>query len=118
MNNSSDTLLFTSAALLDFLSSIDELSEYDIGIESSGNNIQCKIGNSVYQINSSDAEIVDVDEETVDEVNDITESAYEELDEDYYRTDQQPIESGIIKEAIKTLLLGGMVRLSAKILRK
>ena len=118
MNNSSDTLLFTSAALLDFLSSIDELSEYDIGIEFSGNNIQCKIGDSVYQIDSSDAEIVDVDEETVDEVNDITESAYEELDEDYNRTDQQPIQSGIIKEAIKTLLLGGMVRLSAKILRK
>lgn len=115
MNESMNTLLFTPAALLDFLSSIDELKDFDIGItESSSGDIQVQIGESIYNVDTSQATEVEVDEEVVDQVDEANEEAYDELDVDT----QDDVEGGIIKEALKTLLVGGLVRMGVKVLKE
>lgn len=115
MNEPMNTLLFTPAALLDFLSSIDELKDFDIGItESSGEDIQVQIGESTYSVDTSQATEVEVDEDVIDQVDEANEEAYDELDVDT----QEGVEGGIIKEALKTLLVGGLVRMGAKVLKE
>ena len=115
MNESLNTILFTPAALLDFLSSIDELKDVDVGItESPEGDIQVQIGDSIYNVDTSQATEVEVDEEVVDQVDEANEEAYDELDVDT----QDDVEGGIIKEALKTLLVGGLVRMGAKVLKE
>lgn len=115
MNESMNMLLFTPAALLDFLSSIDEFKDFDIGItESSSGDIQVQIGESTYNVDTSQATEIEVDEEAIDQVDEANEEAYDELDVDT----QEDVEGGIIKEALKTLLVGGLVRMGAKVLKE
>lgn len=115
MNESLNTILFTPAALLDFLSSIDELKDVDVGItESPEGDIQVQIGDSIYNVDTSQATEVEVDEEVVDQVDEANDEAYDELDADA----QDEVEGGIIKEALKTLLVGGLVRMGAKVLKE
>lgn len=115
MNESLNTILFTPAALLDFLSSIDELKDVDVGItESPEGDIQVQIGDSIYNVDTSQATEVEVDEEVVDQVDEANEEAYDELHADT----QDEVEGGIIKEALKTLLVGGLVRMGAKVLKE
>lgn len=113
-----DSILFTPASLLDFLSSIDELKDLDVGLtETIDGNIQIQIGSSIYEIDTSNATDVSVDESVVDTVDDVNQSTYEDLDETYDSNALDDIEGGLIKEALKTLLIGGMVRLGAKMLK-
>ncbi len=113
-------LLFTPASLLDFLRQIDELSDKDIAVDENESSIKVTIGDSVYEINKGDAEDVEVEPETVDEVAEINETAYEEIDDIEYNevTDEEVVEGGLISEALKTLAVGGLVRLTGKILGK
>lgn len=114
-------ILLTSASLLDFLRQIDELSDKDIILNEDDSAITVTIGDSTYSINKSDAEEVEVPDEVVDEVAEINESTFEELDDVEYTqeaTDEEPVEGGIISEALKTLAVGGMVRLTSKLLGK
>lgn len=113
-------ILFTTASLLDFLQQIEELSDKDIIVNEDGNAITITIGESTYSINKSDAEDVEVEPEVVDEVAEINENTYEELDDVEYSEigEDEVVEGGIIKEALKTLLVGGMVRLTSKLLGK
>ena len=113
-------ILFTPAALLDFLQQIDELSDKDIIVDENGSSITVTIGDSTYEIRKGDAEEVEVEPETVDEVAEINESTYEELDDVEYTEldDEEVVEGGLIKETLKTLAVGGMVRLTSKLLGK
>ena len=116
-----DEILLTPASLLDFLCQIDELADYGISVEDAGGSITVKIGQSVYTIDKADAQLVEVPDEVVEEVSDINELTYEELqDVEYEQTsdipDDSPIEAGIISEILKTLAVGGMVRLTGKVL--
>lgn len=114
-------ILFTSASLLDFLQQIDELSDKDIIVDEDGSTITVTIGESTYAISKSDAEEVEVEPEVVEEVADITESTFEELDDvEYTETaeGEDTVEGGIISETLKTLAVGGMVRLTSKLLGK
>ena len=114
-----DNIVFTSASLIDLLSKIDELQEYDIGIsETIDGDIQLSIGESTYLIDTESAADISVEESVVDAVEDINVEAYENLDESIdVDTESEPIESGIVKSIAKSLLLGGMIRLSAKLLK-
>lgn len=112
-------ILFTTASLLDFLQQIDELSDKDIILNEDDSAITVTIGESTYTINKNDAEEVEVPDEVVDEVADITDEAYAELGEDGVEVDnldEEPVEGGIISELLKTLAVGGMVRLTGKVL--
>lgn len=120
-----EQLLFTSAAVLDLLSSIDELADKDIHLSENDNNVTIQIGESEYAIADRNAVDVEVPPEVVDEVDEITSDAFEELSADGVDVDleddtyaDEVVEGGPIKQIAKTLLLGGMLRLSAKLLQK
>ena len=113
-------ILFTPAALLDFLRQIDELSDKDIIVDENETAITVTIGNSTYNIEKNDAEEVEVEDEVVDEIATINETTYEEIDDIEYEeiSDEEVVEGGLITEALKTLAVGGLVRLTGKILGK
>ena len=113
-------ILLTPAALLDFLRQVDELADKDIILDEDGSAITVTIGNSTYTINKSEAEEVEVPDDVVDEVAEINENTYSEIDDiEYDETgDGEVVEGGLIKEALKTLAVGGLVRLAGKIMGK
>ena len=114
-----DTILFTPASLIDLLSKIEELSNLDVGIaETPDGDIQLTVGDSVYSIDTASAAEVSVDPNAVEEVEAAGAEAYSQLDESIDVTsDETAVQSGVLKELAKSLLLGGMIRLSAKILK-
>lgn len=114
-----DEILFTSAAVLEFLSKIDELKDKDLSIDKTINDkIQITIGDSVYEISDDNATTVEVPEESLYEISDATVDAYEELLDEQSEIVQEisteetteNIEGGIIKELAKDLMLGGLIR--------
>jgi len=114
-------ILLTPAALLDFLRQVEELSDKDINLSETGNSLTVTIGNSAYDIDLNKAEDVEVPEEVLDEVSDIADETYAELGEDGVEIDnpdEEPVEGGLITEALKTLAVGGLVRLTGKLLGK
>ena len=112
------TLLLTPASLVDFLSQIDELSEKSISLNSDNGYIEVSIGEATYRIRPQDEVNVPVSVDDIDEVNDAADDTYDELVDNGYIENSDEIESGLIKELIKTLAIGGMVRLAAKKLKK
>lgn len=122
-----EEILFTSAAILDLLSQIDELADKDLHIDKTiDDKIQLTIGSSVYEISNEPNTTIEVSDETIDDITEATVDAYQELldrpieyksdiseDNDSVTQipeDAEPIQGGIIKEAVKSLLLGGMIR--------
>lgn len=103
-------LVFTPAALLDVLQQISELSEYPISITETDSVVQLKIGDSEYTINTQDAEVVEVPKTAVQAIKDVNDETYEQLDS------PDNVEAGLLKEIAKTLLVGGLVRLTTKLL--
>ena len=112
-----DQLVFTSASILDLLSSIDELKDKNINLTETESGISITIGESTYEINTADAVEVEVDEEVVQEIDEVTSEAYSELSDNGVDV-QDEVEGGPIKEIIKTLMLGGMVKMTANMLKK
>lgn len=115
-----DEILLTPAALLDFLRQVDELADKDIILDENDSSITVTIGDSTYSIAKSDAEQIEVPDEVVDEVSEINENTYNEIDDiEYSEADgDETVEGGLLKEALKTLAVGGLVRLTAKLLGK
>lgn len=112
-----DELLFTSASILDLLSSIDELKDKNINLTETASGISITIGESTYEIDTANAVEVEVDEEVVEEIDEVTSEAYSELSDNGVDV-QDEVEGGPIKELIKTLMLGGMVKMTANMLKK
>lgn len=112
------TLLLTPASLVDFLSQIDELAEKSISLNSDNGYIEVSIGEATYRIRPQDEVNVPVSVDDIDEVNEAADDTYDELVDNGYVENSDEIESGLIKELIKTLAIGGMVRLAAKKLKK
>lgn len=105
-----EEVVFTSAGLVDLLSQIDELSDKDINLNDTDGNITLSIGGTSYSIKKP-TDVVEVSEQALSEISDIADEAIADMDS------YDPVESGVIKEALKTLLVGGAVRLVAKILK-
>ena len=70
--------VFTTAALLDLLSQIDELSEYEITINEVGGAVTLSIGDSTYKI-AKPTEQVKIPEKALAEVSAINDGAYESI---------------------------------------
>lgn len=106
-------IIFTPASLLEILNQLDELKEYNISVtETLDGNLQIEIGDSVYQVDTDNLEEIKVPEEVVDTVEDINEETYEELiDSNEFESTEEVVEGGFLKEAIKSLLLGGAIKL-------
>lgn len=114
-------ILLTPAALLDFLRQVDELADKDISVDETGSTLTVTIGESSYGIDLNQAETVEVPDEVVDEVADVADEAYADLGEagvDVTDADEDVVEGGLISEALKTLAVGGLVRLAGKIMGK
>lgn len=113
-----DEIVFTPAAVLDLLTQIEELEGYEIGIKDGvSDKLQVTVGESVYTIDTNNVAEVHVDESTVNDVEDVNQDAYSSMS-DSGEVELEPINSGIIKQFAKTLLVGGLVRLTSKILSK
>lgn len=116
-----DEILLTPAALLDFLRQVDELADKDIAVDETGSTITVTIGESTYGIDLNQAEDIEVPDEVVEEVSDVADTAYTELGGagvEFTEIEEDVVEGGLIKEALKTLAVGGLVRLTAKLLGK
>ena len=106
-------VLYTSAAVVDLLSQISELQGKTIDINETDNQAVITIDDTEYTIPYNNATEIEVDDSVIDEVADITDTAYDELDE----STSEDITSGILKELAKTLFVGGLVRLTGKLLK-
>lgn len=115
MNNQ---LLFTPSAVLDMLIQIDELKNVDIGIsETLDGKLQLTVGESEYIIEPSDLQTtLNINDTDLENIEQLSEDTYQELASDgqIELDPSEPVESGIIKELAKTLLVGGLVRLAGK----
>ena len=105
-------LLLTSVSLFDILSQIPELSGCKIDVSDTGTSISIKIDDNAYVVKSSSNDIVSAPESVVQDVSEIVDTEYSKSDS------SENIESGVLKEIVKTLAVGGLVRLSAKLLSK
>lgn len=111
-------LVFTSAAIIDLLSSIEELKDYQIGVtETLDGGLQVQVGDSIYVIESEAITEVETAQRVVEQIDEINTTAYEDMEEKYEMEVTDTVESGIIKELAKTLLIGGVVRMAAKTLK-
>lgn len=99
-----DTLILTPSALFSFLSQIPELSGKEIQVQDNGSSIKVSIGDAQYVL-QPDTVLSEVDAEVVDAIDEINEDGY-------VTAEDQPVEGGLIKELIKTLAIGGLVRLT------
>lgn len=109
------TYVLTPSALFAFLTQVEELDGQNIGISEDEGVLTIYIGNSEYKLRGSEDSEVKVDAEVVDEIKDINEDCYEEVDNEEV---DEPVEGGIIKELAKTLLIGGLVRLTKNAIMK
>jgi len=121
--------LFTPAALLSLLLQIEELKNQSvIGVdEDEDGNITVTIGESKYILeNSSAMSYVIAPPATVKEIEVYNRRSYEDIlndidsgviDSESLVVMPDTVEAGIIKEVLKTLLIGGLVRLTGKLLR-
>lgn len=115
MNN----VVFTPASVLSLLTKIDELKDVNIGMtETMDGKLQLSVGESVYELELEVDTSVQVDDSVVDKIEDVNQQTYEDLAEDGEVELQEEVTGGVLKEIAKTLLLGGMVRLTGKMLRE
>lgn len=112
-----DMLILTPSALISFLSEIEELKDLELEISEGSDTIDVRIGKSVYTLQSLFDSTVEVDQETIDDISDINEEGYTELEnslgeEGLVEIEGDLVQAGVIKELIKTLAIGGLVRLT------
>ena len=116
-NKENDMLVLTPSALLAFLTNIEELKDLDISMQEDADKIEIQIGDGSYILESPESSEVEIDEMAVNEIDDLNEEGYDELADDAdveYLEDVEGdrVNGGIIKELIKTLAVGGLVRLT------
>ena len=116
-NESDQQIVFTPAAVLDLLSQIEELSDVPVGIaETLDDKIQITVGDSVYVLDCSSETSIAVEPDVIDTLGEANFEAYQDLlDSNAVEyVEDEPVTGGIIKEGIKSLLLGGMIRFASK----
>lgn len=112
--NENSKLVLTPSGLIAFLSQIEELDGKDslaISEADDGSGLTIYIGDSTYRLQPEFDSEIEVSSEVVDEIADIDDSGYDDLGDDFEEVDED-IEGGILKELIKTLAIGGLVRMT------
>ena len=105
-------ILLTPSGLLGFLNEIEELKDKEITFHESDDKISVVIDNNEYVLDASQSAEIEVPEDAIDEVENANEEGYEDIGEDIEDVAEDEIEGGIIKELVKTLALGGLVRMT------
>ena len=109
-----DQVLFSAASLLTILSSIEELDAEQIDLDTDESGITVSIDGNEYRFdynNESTADI-EVSEDDLKETEAVIEQESESQEE------PEEIEAGIISGLLKTLAVGGLVRLTGKLLKE
>jgi hypothetical protein len=108
--------LFSAASLLTILSSLDELKESEIGVDQNDSGITVTIDGNEYRFdfNEDSTATVDASDTEMEDTEDVIDAEFAENSED---EDLEPVEGGLIKDTIKTFLVGGLVRLTSKLLK-
>jgi len=109
------SFVLTPSGLVSFLSEIEELRNSDIAIDESTTGLKIRIGNSTYDIQSPSGSAVSVNEDVIEEIDEIDDNGWDDVD---VEIEDEPIEGGLLKEALKTLAIGGLVRLTKDALLK
>ena len=104
-------IVLTESGLLTFLSEIDELKDYPLSLTSDEDGIIVEIGDSIYKLELTPDSEVTIDSDAVEEIQEINECGFDDID-GLVDNDEEPIEGGVIKELLKTLAVGGLVRLT------
>lgn len=109
-----DQVLFSAASLLTILSSIEELDAYQIDMYTDEAGITVSIDGNEYRFDYNDESTADiaVSEDDLKEAEAVIEQEAESNDE------PEDIEAGIISGLLKTLAVGGLVRLTGKLLKE
>ena len=115
-----DEVVFTPAAVLNLLMEIDELKVSPLGIsETPDGQIQVEVGESRYILSDENTVDVPVDPVAVDMVDEANADAYQGMYDNINGIESyDTIESGILGQLAKTLLIGGLVRLSSHVLKR
>lgn len=100
-------LVLTPSALFAFLTQIEELDGKEITFSEEDGSITVQIGSNVYSLESPEGSEIELSEDTIDEFKEINEEGYDDVESDF-----DSVEGGILKELTKTLLVGGLVRLT------
>ena len=112
-------LVLTPSALFAFLSEIEELEGVEIVLDDSKEDqLVVNIGDSSYVLDASQSAEVEVDEDVIEEIEEANQEGYDELGNEVEDVIQEEVEGGIIKELIKTLALGGLVKMTKHALEK
>lgn len=108
---SEERMLFTADSLFVLLNKVEEFEGFDIACSDNENgSVTLKVNESTYNIEPSLLDMyIDVDKRDIEEIDHVGEMAIEEAGD--------VVTSGIIKEGVKTLLVGGVVRLLTKVLK-
>lgn len=111
-------LLFTPSALLRILLSLPQLEDCEIQLyEALDNSVQLIIDNEVYELlPAEDSLVLETTQAVLDSIEESEVSEYEALEDEDIVVSAETIEAGVLKSIVKSLLLGGCIRLSHKLL--
>lgn len=105
-------LIFTPSSILALLTQIEELKDADIEIKEYDDSVEVIINDQSYTIDFSDSAVIEIEDEDLQDVIDVDDEGYEEVD-----NIEEAVEGGIIKELAKTLMIGGLVRLTSNAIK-
>ena len=105
--------LFSAASLMTILSSLEELDADQIDIDTDESGITVSLDGKDYRFNYDNSGMaeVEVSESDMEEAQEVIETAAAEEDA------PENVEAGILSGTLKTLLVGGLVRLTSKLLK-
>lgn len=109
-----DQTLFSAASLFTILTSIEELDANQIDLDTDESGITVSIDGHEYRFDYNDASTaeIEVSEDDLKETEDVIEQEAET------QSDPEEIEAGVISGLLKTLAVGGLVRLTGKLLKE
>lgn len=109
--------VFTAASILDLLSQIKELKQYDLSWQEVDGDLFLHVGDSSYKLDLDHAENIEVDDEVIDDVQDANAEGFDQIPDLVTTDDSATVEAGPIANLLKTLTIGGIVRFGNKILK-
>lgn len=111
--------VFTPVGILEILSQISELDDYELGLQEDPNgDVRIFVGESQYIIKSSSLDKLVVPENVSDSIENIDKDTADEILDAgaEERSHSDVVESGVLREIVKSMLVGGAIRMIKKLL--
>lgn len=108
------SFVMTSSGLAALLSQIEELKDADISLSVESDGWTVQIGDATYKIENPAPSEIAVSEDAIEDLEEIDEDCWEDVEDGII----EPVNGGVLKEVLKTLAVGGLVRLTKDALLK